>query len=56
MKKIFIFLFLTSCISVNSDENTSKKNFNFEKNLSFIEFNNLLTEYAEANEYPDIDE
>jgi hypothetical protein len=55
VKKIFIFLLLISCASPNSDFNVSNKILDFNKDLSFSEFNDLLIEYAKINPYPDID-
>ena len=56
MKKILFLMFLTSCISESSNKDKVKKKLSFDQNLSFTELNNLLTEYAEKNPYPSIDE
>jgi len=56
MKKILFLILLTSCISENSNKDNTKKKINFDQDLSFNEFNNLLTEYAEKNPFPIIDE
>ena len=55
MKKLFLFLFFLSCASPNSNYNVKNKVLDFDKNLTFDEFDNLLTVYAESNPYPDID-
>jgi hypothetical protein len=54
MKKVFLFLFLISCTSPNSNLNTKIKVLDFNKDLTFNEFNELITEYAEISSYPDI--
>ena len=55
MKKILIFIFLTSCISPNSNEGSSDIKLNFNDDLSFEEFKNLLQEYSKISSYPNID-
>ena len=52
MKKIIILLILSSCASPNL-ENSQILDFN--RNLSFEEFNKLVDKYVEINPYPDID-
>jgi len=54
MKRIFLFLFLISCASPNSNFNTENKVLDFNKDLTFNEFNELITKYAEISSYPDI--
>ena len=54
MKKIFLFIFLSSCVVPNSDISTNKKSFEFNKNLNFDEFHQLLIKYADSSSYPDI--
>ncbi len=55
MKKLFILFFLVSC-SISKDSSEKKKEIlNFDKNLSFVEFNELAKKYAEINSYPSID-
>tara|TARA_B110000971_G_scaffold195515_1_gene209985 strand:- start:402 stop:572 length:171 start_codon:yes stop_codon:yes gene_type:complete len=56
MNKLFLFLFLISCSSTNANYNTNNKVFNFNEDLTFDEFNELLTEYAKTNPYPNIDQ
>jgi len=55
MKKLIILFFLVSCSTpkVNSEKN--KEILNFNKNLSFIEFNELTKKYSDINPYPNID-
>ena len=56
MNKLFFFLFLISCSSNNANYNTNNKVFNFNEDLTFDEFNELLTEYAKTNPFPNIDQ
>jgi|TARA_B110001452_G_C14941642_1_gene329306 hypothetical protein len=56
MRKLFLFLFLMSCASPNSNEIIKIEVLDFDKELTFVEFNNLLTKYAEINPYPNIEE
>ena len=56
MKKLFLFLFLISCSSTNSNYDTTNKFFNFNKDLTFDKFNELLIEYAKTTPYPNIDQ
>ena len=46
MKKIIFLIFLTSCSSSNYENIRNFDNIDFYKNLSFIEFENLLNEYV----------
>ncbi|MDB9718844.1 hypothetical protein OAA50_02825 [Candidatus Pelagibacter sp.] len=55
MKKLFLFLFLISCSSPNSNYNANNNFLDFNKDLTFDEFNRLLTKYAESSPYPNID-
>ena len=56
MKKLIILFFLASCVSPNSNVGTSKTKFNFDEDLTFDEFNELLIQYAETSPYPNIDQ
>ena len=57
MKKIIIFLLLTSCTSTSvSKINTSQKVFNFDQDLSFVDFSKLLNKYANRKPYPNTDD
>ena len=53
MKKILLisFLLITSC-----SHNTTKKNFEFNQNMSFDDFKIKLKKYAINNPYPNINE
>ena len=54
MKKLFLFLFLISCSSTNN--NVKNEVLNFDNDLTFNEFNELIIKYAEMSDYPDIDQ
>ena len=56
MKKLIILLFLASCVSPNSNVSTNKTNLNFDVDLTFDEFNELLIQYAKTSPYPNIDQ
>ena len=57
MKKLIILLFLlASCVSPNFNIDTSNTKLNFNDDLSFDEFNQLLIQYAKTSPYPNIDE
>ena len=56
MKKIIVFFFLASCASPNLSVGASNSKLNFDKNLSFDEFNQMLIEYAKVGPYPNIDQ
>jgi len=51
MKKMILIFFLASC----SSNELSNETLDFNKNLSFIEFNELLKKYNNITSYPDID-
>tara|TARA_B110001452_G_scaffold162777_1_gene135524 strand:- start:646 stop:813 length:168 start_codon:yes stop_codon:yes gene_type:complete len=54
MKKLFLLILLTSCISQNGNyKNNDTLNFN--KDLGFDEFKELLIKYSELTPYPNID-
>jgi hypothetical protein len=55
MKKLIIFFFLASCASLNPNINSSNTILNFNDDLSFEDFNELLIQYAETSPYPNID-
>ena len=55
MKKLFLFLFLISCSSPNYNYNVKNEVLDFNKDLTFDEFNELLIKYAEISTYPNID-
>ena len=56
MKKLLIFFFLTSCVPSNIDYQTKNEILNFNDNLSFKEFKDLLIRYVETSSFPNIDE
>tara|TARA_B100000795_G_C22378751_1_gene278915 strand:+ start:59 stop:229 length:171 start_codon:yes stop_codon:yes gene_type:complete len=56
MKKLFLFLFLVSCSSTNLNLKAKDEILNFNKDLTFNEFNELLIRYAEISSYPNIDQ
>jgi hypothetical protein len=55
MWKLFFLLFLISCATPNSSNNVNNEVLNFDKNLTFEEFNILLTVYAKTSPYPNIE-
>jgi hypothetical protein len=57
MKKLLIlFLFLFSCGSLNSNNNKNNEILNFNQDLSFNEFKELLDKYSKITGYPNINE
>jgi len=54
MKKLFFFFFLASCVSPNPIASSSSSNQDFNEDLSFNDYNELLIDYAETSTYPDI--
>ena len=56
MKKLFLFIFLISCTTPNSNYNVNNEFLDFDKNLTFDEFNTLLIKYTRTSSYPNIDE
>ena len=55
MRKIILFLFLISCSS-NTSNNSKGMTLDFKKNLTFNEFKNLLIQYNEMSDYPNVKE
>jgi hypothetical protein len=55
MKKIFFFLFLVSCSSTNLKTNSNNDLFDFNRDLTFNEFKQLLDKYNEKSNFPNID-
>ena len=55
MKKLLILFFLISCASPKSNISVNNSKLNFDEDLSFDEFNQLLIQYAKTSPYPDID-
>ena len=56
MKKLIILFFLASCVSPNSNVGTNKTKLNFDDDLTFDEFNELLIQYVKTSPYPNIDQ
>ena len=56
MKKLIILFFLASCASPNSNISTNNMKLNFNDDLSFDEFNQLLILYAKTNPYPNLEQ
>jgi hypothetical protein len=50
VKKLIFLLFLTCC----SSNDLNKNIVNFDKNLTYDEFKELLVKYSKVSEYPDI--
>jgi hypothetical protein len=55
MWKSLLFLFLISCAIPNSNKGVNNEVLNFDKDLTFEDFNILLTVYAETSPYPNLD-
>jgi len=55
MKKFFLFLFLVSCTSPASIYKVKNEILDFNKDLTFEEFNELLIKYSDKTDYPNID-
>tara|TARA_B100000780_G_scaffold12102_1_gene8247 strand:+ start:41 stop:211 length:171 start_codon:yes stop_codon:yes gene_type:complete len=55
MKKILIFILLTSCASPNSNVSSDDIKLNFNDDLSFEDFNEMLIEYVKISPFPNID-
>ena len=56
MKRLIILLFLASCVSPNSNIDANNTMLNFNDDLSFDEFNEMLIQYAETNPLPNINQ
>ena len=55
MKRLLILFFLTSCSTTNSNVNLNNIVLNFDDNLNFDDFKELLIQYVEISPYPNID-
>ena len=53
---VLILFFLASCVSPNSNVDTNKTKLNFDDDLTFDEFNELLIQYVKTSPYPNIDQ
>ena len=56
IKKLIILFFLASCALPNSNVDTNKTKLNFNDDLTFDEFNELLIQYAKTSPFPNIDQ
>ena len=54
MKKLFFLFFLTACSSNNMSNDLNNKVFDFNRELSFDEFNVLVDKYSNISKYPGI--
>jgi hypothetical protein len=55
VKKLLLFIFLTTCAAPQSSNNLKNNNYNFKKTTSFTDFMNELRNYSIKTPYPDID-
>jgi len=55
VKKLLLFIFLTTCTTPQSSNNLKNNNFDFKKSTSFIDFMNKLKNYSINTPYPNID-
>ena len=55
MKKLFFLFLLTSCSSNNISNNLNNEVLDFNRELSFEEFEVLVDKYNNISKYPDID-
>ena len=55
MKRLLILFFLTSCALPNSNISSNNTVLDFNNNLSFENFKELLIEYTRISPYPNID-
>jgi len=54
MRLIILFFILLSCTQPKKTEYKSFQYLNFNKNLTFNEFENLLQKYSKISPYPNI--
>jgi len=55
MKKLLVVFFLASCATTNPNVNQVNTKLDFNDDLSFEDFNELLIEYVKISPYPKID-
>ena len=55
MRTLLILFLLASCVPPSPNVNHGNTGLNFNDDLSFDDFNQLLIQYAEKNIYPNID-
>ena len=56
IKRLLFLLILMSCSPNSSNVQNNTIKLNFDRDLSFNEFNEMLIEYAKKNPYPNIDQ
>jgi hypothetical protein len=56
IKRLFFLFFLSSCIASNTNTSDNKESLDFNDDLTFKEFNELLIKYAMTKPYPNIDQ
>ena len=54
MKKLFFLFFLTACSLSNTDNDLSNEILDFDRELTFKEFQVLVDKYNNIYKYPDI--
>ena len=55
MKKLLLFIFLTTCTTSQLNNNLNNEAIDFNKITSFEDFKNKLKNYSIDTPYPDID-
>jgi len=55
MKYLIILFFLVSCSTTNEKFKKNNEILNFDKELSFDEFNKLANKYSDRKTFPNID-
>ena len=55
MKKLILFIFLTTCSVPQSNVNSNNYDFDFKNENSFVNFKNKLIEYSKNTAFPRID-
>ena len=56
MKKFLLIFLLLSCTPSTQNNNFNYKSLNFDKNLTFFEFKDLLEKYNYVKGYPNIED
>jgi hypothetical protein len=56
MKKFFLILFLSGCVSTQNPTKNNDDNINFSDDLTLEEFKIKLDVYIESSNYPNIDD
>ena len=55
MKKLLLFFILSACTTAPTSINISDDYFDFEKDISIVDYKKKLKEYNKNNPYPEID-